>query len=96
MSEATIGVIGGSGLYAMDGLAVREERTVTTPFGAPSDAFVTGVLNGVKVAFLPRHGRGHRLLPSELPFRANLWGMKQLGMDAVVGISAVGSINRCL
>lgn len=94
MTEKTLGIIGGSGLYDLPGLDNRQEVELDTPFGAPSDAFVTGTIHGVKMAFLPRHGRGHRLLPNELPFRANLWGMKQLGMDCVVGVSAVGSLRE--
>jgi 5'-methylthioadenosine phosphorylase len=94
MSERTLGVIGGSGLYELPGLEDVHEVALETPFGAPSDAYVTGTMSGVRLVFLPRHGRGHRLLPGELPFRANLWGMKQLGMDCVVGISAVGSLRE--
>ncbi|MFQ5525386.1 MAG: S-methyl-5'-thioadenosine phosphorylase [Thermoanaerobaculia bacterium] len=94
MSDVRIGVIGGSGLYAMDGLTVREEKVIDTPFGAPSDAFVIGELEGKPVAFLPRHGRGHRLLPSELNFRANLYGMKALGVEWIVSVSAVGSLKE--
>ena len=94
MQKAEIGVIGGSGLYAMPGLEnVREER-VTTPFGDPSDAFVLGELGGRKVAFLARHGRGHRLLPSELNFRANIYAMKSLGVARVLSASAVGSLKE--
>jgi 5'-methylthioadenosine phosphorylase len=91
MSERTLGILGGSGLYDLPGLEHRKEVTVETPFGAPSDALVTGTMSGVRMAFLPRHGRGHRLAPQELPFRANLHAMKQLGMECVVGVSAVGS-----
>jgi 5'-methylthioadenosine phosphorylase len=91
---AEIGIIGGSGLYAMPGLTqVREER-VETPFGEPSDAFVLGELEGRKVAFLARHGRGHRLLPSELNFRANIYAMKKLGVERIVSVSAVGSLKE--
>ena len=93
MSEKTLGIIGGSGLYDLPGLEDRETVQVETPFGMPSDELVTGTLHGVRMAFLPRHGRGHRLSPSELPFRANIYAMKQLGMSAVVGISAVGSMK---
>ena len=93
MTEKTLGIIGGSGLYDLPGLEDRETVVLETPFGKPSDALVTGKLHGVRMAFLPRHGRGHRLLPSELPFRANIHAMKQLGMSAVVGISAVGSMK---
>ncbi|HLU38802.1 MAG TPA: S-methyl-5'-thioadenosine phosphorylase [Planctomycetota bacterium] len=94
MTERTLGVIGGSGLYDLPGLQDAEEVQVSTPFGAPSDALIVGRLHGVKMAFLPRHGRGHRLAPHELPFRANMHAMKQLGMEAVVGISAVGSMKE--
>ncbi|HEX5235217.1 MAG TPA: S-methyl-5'-thioadenosine phosphorylase [Silvibacterium sp.] len=94
MQEAEIGIIGGSGLYAMPGLTnVREER-VETPFGSPSDAFVLGELEARKVAFLSRHGRGHRLLPSELNFRANIYAMKKLGVERIVSVSAVGSLKE--
>ncbi|HEU4981879.1 MAG TPA: S-methyl-5'-thioadenosine phosphorylase [Acidobacteriaceae bacterium] len=87
-------MIGGSGLYAMPGLtAVREER-VETPFGEPSDAFVLGELEGRKVAFLARHGRGHRILPTELNFRANIYAMKKLGVERILSVSAVGSLKE--
>ena len=93
MQQAEIGIIGGSGLYAMPGLShVREER-VSTPFGDPSDAFVLGELEGRRVAFLARHGRGHRILPSELNFRANIHAMKQLGVERILSVSAVGSLK---
>jgi 5'-methylthioadenosine phosphorylase len=94
MTEKTLGIIGGSGLYDLPGLEQRKEVVVETPFGPPSDAIVTGTLSGVRLAFLPRHGRGHRLAPHELPFRANVHAMKQLGMSACVGISAVGSMRE--
>ena len=94
MKKAEIGIIGGSGLYAMPGLTnVREER-VTTPFGEPSDVFVLGELEGRSVAFLTRHGRGHRILPSELNFRANIFAMKMLGVDTILSVSAVGSLKE--
>ena len=93
MSERTLGIIGGSGIYDLPELQDRKEVLVETPFGMPSDALVTGTLHGVRMAFLPRHGRGHRIAPNELPFRANLHAMKQLGMDCVLGISAVGSLK---
>jgi len=94
LQQAEIGIIGGSGLYAMPGLtAVREER-VGTPFGEPSDAFVLGELEGRKVAFLARHGRGHRILPTELNFRANIYGMKKLGVERILSVSAVGSLKE--
>jgi 5'-methylthioadenosine phosphorylase len=93
MNEKTLGIIGGSGLYDLPGLEDRKEVAVDTPFGSPSDALITGTLHSVRMAFLPRHGRGHKLAPHELPFRANIHAMKQLGMSAVVGISAVGSMK---
>jgi 5'-methylthioadenosine phosphorylase len=93
MSQATIGVIGGSGLYAMGGLTDVEELRLETPFGDPSDAFVIGTLANRRVAFLPRHGRGHRLNPSELPNRANIHAFKQLGVRALISVSAVGSLR---
>jgi 5'-methylthioadenosine phosphorylase len=94
LKKAEIGIIGGSGLYAMPGLTnVREER-VTTPFGEPSDTFILGELEGRNVAFLARHGRGHRILPSELNFRANIFAMKMLGVDRILSASAVGSLKE--
>ena len=93
MSDVRIGVIGGSGLYAMDGLQVDEERRIATPFGEPSDAYVLGELDGRQVAFLARHGRGHRLLPTELNFRANIYGFKMLGVEFLISVSAVGSMK---
>ena len=96
MAEKTLGIFGGSGLYDLPGLADRKEVVVETPFGPPSDALITGTMHGVRMAFLPRHGRGHKLAPHELPFRANLHAMKQLGMGCVVGISAVGSMKEHL
>jgi 5'-methylthioadenosine phosphorylase len=93
MSDIRIGVIGGSGLYQMEGMTVREERRIETPFGDPSDAYLIGELDGQRVAFLPRHGRGHRLLPTELNYRANLYGFKVLGVEEIVSVSAVGSLK---
>jgi 5'-methylthioadenosine phosphorylase len=94
LQKAEIGIIGGSGLYAMPGLTnVREER-VETPFGDPSEAFVLGDLEGRKVVFLARHGRGHRILPSELNFRANIYAMKALGVERILSVSAVGSLKE--
>ncbi len=93
MGKIEIGVIGGSGLYGMEGLEVLEERRIETPWGDPSDAFVIGRLEGREVAFLPRHGRGHRLLPGELNYRANLYGMKVLGVEWILSVSAVGSLK---
>ncbi len=94
MQEAEIGIIGGSGLYAMPGLTETREVSVTTPFGDPSDVFVLGKLEGRKVVFLARHGRGHRLLPSELNFRANIYAMKKLGVERILSVSAVGSLKE--
>src|SRR5262245_47257701 len=94
MAEPTLGVFGGSGLYELPGLADVERVKIDTPFGAPSDEFVIGRLGGTRLVFLPRHGRGHRLLPSELNFRANIYGMKQLGAEWVVSVSAVGSLRE--
>lgn len=96
MAQPTIGVIGGSGLYEMPGLAEREEVDVETPFGTPSDAFIIGMLSGQRVAFLPRHGRGHRLLPTEVPNRANIYAFKQLGVERLLSVSAVGSLREAL
>ncbi len=94
MTSSTIGVIGGSGLYQMEGLSDLREVHVETPFGPPSDAFITGVLDGVKMVFLPRHGRGHRFLPSEVNYRANIYGMKTLGVERIISVSAVGSMRE--
>ncbi len=94
MPQAEIGIIGGSGLYSMPGLTKVKEVRLKTPFGAPSDAYVCGTLEGRKVAFLARHGRGHRLLPTELNFRANIHGFKQLGVERIISISAVGSLKE--
>lgn len=94
MPAARIGVIGGSGLYQMMGLTGVEELSLTTPFGDPSDSFFVGTLAGVKIAFLPRHGRGHRLLPTEIPFRANIYAMKLLGVERIISASAVGSLRE--
>jgi 5'-methylthioadenosine phosphorylase len=94
LQQAEIGIIGGSGLYSMPGLSGVHEQKVSTPFGEPSDACVLGTLEGRKVAFLARHGRGHRLLPSELNFRANIYGMKTLGVERIISVSAVGSLKE--
>ncbi len=91
---AMLGVIGGSGLYRMQGLVGATQVRMETPFGDPSDAFVVGSVGGRRVAFLPRHGIGHRILPSELNFRANLWGFKKLGVDTILSVSAVGSLRE--
>lgn len=93
MVEAKIGVIGGSGLYQIDGLTDFKETKVETPFGQPSDLIITGTLQGVPIAFLPRHGRGHRISPSELPVRANIFALKLLGVERIISISAVGSLK---
>lgn len=94
MSNPTIGIIGGSGLYDMAELTDREERTVSTPFGDPSGPYVLASLRGKRVAFLARHGAGHRLLPSELNFRANIFGFKVLGVERILSASAVGSLRE--
>src|SRR5258705_2104073 len=94
MATAQIGIIGGSGLYQMPELTNIEEVSIDTPFGKPSDAFVIGSLEGVRVAFLPRHGRGHRILPTDLPFRANIYAMKLLGVERILSASAVGSLQE--
>jgi 5'-methylthioadenosine phosphorylase len=94
LQQAEIGIIGGSGLYTMPGLSNTREERVSTPFGEPSDAFVLGDLEGRKVAFLARHGRGHKLLPSELNFRANIYALKKLGVERILSVSAVGSLKE--
>ncbi|HEY0592707.1 MAG TPA: S-methyl-5'-thioadenosine phosphorylase [Thermoanaerobaculia bacterium] len=94
MADARIGVIGGSGLYQIEGLRVLVERAISTPFGDPSDAYIIGELEGVRIAFLARHGRGHRLMPTELNFRANIYGFKLLGVETIVSASAVGSLSE--
>lgn len=91
-----IAVIGGSGLYQMEGLTEVEERRVSTPFGDPSDALTIGTLAGARVAFVPRHGRGHRLTPSEVPYRANIYALKSLGVEHVISVSACGSLREHL
>ena len=94
MNLPKIGVIGGSGLYSMPGFTEQREVVVETPFGAPSDKLVCGTLHGVKMVFLPRHGVGHRHTPTEVPYRANLWAMKQLGVTRILSVSAVGSLRE--
>ena len=89
-----IGVIGGSGLYEIEGLTNVEEVVIDTPFGSPSDSYIVGELDGIKMVFLPRHGRGHRVTPSEINFRANIYGMKKLGVDRIISVSAVGSMKE--
>jgi 5'-methylthioadenosine phosphorylase len=95
-SQASIGIIGGSGLYSMSGLTGTREVRVKTPFGDPSDAIVLGTLEGKRVAFLARHGRGHRILPGEINFRANVYAMKLLGVERIISVSAVGSLQEDL
>jgi 5'-methylthioadenosine phosphorylase len=92
--KAEIGIIGGSGLYSMPGFEAQEEMNIDTPFGSPSDNYVAGTLGGRPVAFLARHGRGHRISPSELNFRANIYGMKSLGVERILSLSAVGSLKE--
>jgi 5'-methylthioadenosine phosphorylase len=96
LSEATasVGIIGGSGLYEMEGVTGAREIAVETPFGAPSDRLVLGTLEGRSVAFLPRHGRGHRILPSEINFQANIYALKSLGVERILSVSAVGSLKE--
>jgi 5'-methylthioadenosine phosphorylase len=94
MSEIKVGIIGGSGLYKMEALQDIEEVDVETPFGSPSDQFIVGTLSGMKVAFLARHGRSHALLPSEIPYQANIYGMKKLGVEYLISASAVGSLQE--
>ncbi|HEV2287550.1 MAG TPA: S-methyl-5'-thioadenosine phosphorylase [Candidatus Acidoferrales bacterium] len=94
--RATLGIIGGSGLYMMQGLSVVREARVKTPYGEPSDAFVLGDLEGRRVAFLARHGRGHRIMPSEINYRANIYAMKTLGVERILSVSAVGSLREDL
>ncbi len=94
--QAAIGIIGGSGLYAMNGLTNTREVRVKTPFGEPSDAIVLGTLEGKRVAFLARHGRGHRILPGEINYRANVYAMKLLGVERIISVSAVGSLKEDL
>ena len=94
MAKAEIGIIGGSGLYNMDGLTNVTEVKIETPFGDPSEVFALGTLEGRKVAFLARHGKGHRILPSELNFKANIYAMKSLGVTSILSVSAVGSLKE--
>lgn len=94
MANAEIGIIGGSGLYHIEGMENVEEVKIETPFGDPSDSYITGTLEGRRVAFLPRHGRGHRLTPSELNFQANIYGFKKLGVKWIISVSAVGSLRE--
>lgn len=94
MNDAKIGVIGGSGLYEIETLVDVERTKIETPFGEPSDEYILGSLEGVRVAFLPRHGRGHRISPSELNFRANIYGFKKLGVEHIISVTAVGSLKE--
>jgi 5'-methylthioadenosine phosphorylase len=96
MPEKVVGIIGGSGLYEIEGLEEVQTISLETPFGPPSDSFVTGRIEGTKVAFLPRHGRGHRIGPSFVNFRANIFGMKRLGVGQIIGVSAVGSMRESI
>ncbi|MEM1297288.1 MAG: MTAP family purine nucleoside phosphorylase, partial [Verrucomicrobiota bacterium] len=94
MNSPAIGIIGGSGLYQIEGLENPEEIQVETPFGAPSDALVSGTLGGRQVYFLPRHGKGHRILPSELNHQANIWAMRSLNVRWIISVTAVGSLKE--
>jgi 5'-methylthioadenosine phosphorylase len=94
MQKALIGIIGGSGLYQMTALQQPTEHLIDTPYGKPSDAIVSGFVHDVPVAFLARHGRGHRLIPSEMPYRANIHAMKQMGVRYLISMSAVGSLRE--
>lgn len=94
MEKVSIGIIGGSGLYKMEGLTDVEEIRISTPFGDPSDAIIVGTLEGRRVAFLPRHGRGHRIMPSEINYRANIWALKSLGVERIIAVSACGSMKE--
>ncbi|HSB05498.1 MAG TPA: S-methyl-5'-thioadenosine phosphorylase, partial [Thermodesulfobacteriota bacterium] len=96
MSERIVGIIGGSGLDQMEGLEESQTVSLTTPFGDPSDSFVLGRLEGIRVVFLPRHGRGHRIAPSFVNFRANIYGLKQMGVQWIIGVSAVGSMKESI
>ena len=96
MPQAKIGVIGGSGLYSIEGLSDIAPVDIKTPFGSPSDSITTGTLEGVKVAFLPRHGKGHHLTPGEVPYRANIYALKSLGVEYIISVTAVGSLKADL
>ncbi len=91
--QAKVAVIGGTGLYDIEGMKAVQEVNISTPFGAPSDSIITGELEGVRVAFLPRHGKGHRLMPTEIPSRANIYALKTLGVEQVIAINSVGSFK---
>lgn len=94
MAEARVGVIGGSGLYKMEGMTEVEKLKLSTPFGEPSDTIILGTLEGVRVAFLPRHGRGHRIGPAELPAKANIYALRSLGVERIISVAAVGSLKE--
>ena len=94
MPKAKVGIIGGSGLYEMEGMTEVEELKLTTPFGEPSDAVILGNLEGARIAFLPRHGKGHRLGPSEMPVKANIYALKSLGVERIISVTAVGSLRE--
>ncbi len=94
MAEKVLGVIGGSGLYQMEGLDITEKATIETPYGSPSDEIILGTLRGKKMAFLPRHGVGHFIPPSEINFRANIFAMKKIGVEKIISVSAVGSMKK--
>jgi 5'-methylthioadenosine phosphorylase len=94
MPQAKIAVIGGSGLYDIEGMKDIEEVDINTPFGRPSDKIVVGKLEGIGIAFLPRHGRGHRILPTEVPYRANIYALKSIGVERIIGINSVGSLKE--
>lgn len=94
MSDAAIGIIGGSGLYEIDGFEKTDERVIDTPFGAPSDALIGGTMHGRQIWFLPRHGRGHRLLPTEINHRANIWALRSVGVRWLICVTAVGSLKE--
>jgi 5'-methylthioadenosine phosphorylase len=96
MAETVVGVIGGSGLYEMEGLEEIKSVSLETPYGDPSDSFITGRLEGVKVVFLPRHGKGHRINPTSVNYRANIYGLKVLGVERIIGVSAVGSMKESI
>ena len=93
MLKVKIGVIGGTGLYDIDGMSDVKEININTPFGDPSDTIVTGKLNGIGIAFLPRHGRGHRILPGELPSRANIYALKSIGVEHIIAVNSAGSLS---
>ena len=94
MAEAKVGIIGGTGLYDMEGMTEVKEILIKTPFGEPSDAIILGTLEGVGLAFLPRHGKGHRISPTEVPARANIYALKSLGVETIISVNAVGSLKE--